>query len=1162
MTEFTHLHCHSHFSLLDGLSKIPDLIKAAKKHGMTSIAITDHGSMYGAIEFYNACIAEDIKPIIGLEAYIAPRGMIMKEGKIDADYHHLTLLAKNYQGYLNLMKLATIGHTQGFYYKPRIDLAVIEEYSEGLIALSGCPRGQIARALKVSEADGAKALQQYLAIFGVENFYLEIQRTNVDEREADLMPNDALIALGQKYNVPVVATQDCHYINKDDSEAQDIMVCIGTGRNVSETNRLDMRSHDLSFSSPDEMAKKFADIPEAITNTQIIAKQVNIEIPINQRYFAKVELPENTTPEDHIKKLVYESAVNIYKPDGKNQKEQTANLTPEVTERIEYELGIINQMGFAAYFLMVADIVKGAHELGVLTNTRGSAAGSIVGYLLNISAIDPLEYQLPFERFLTVHRPTPPDIDLDIADDRRDEVISWIANRYGQDKVAQIITFGTMKARAVVRDVGRALAVPYGKCDRIAKMIPLGKQGFLMTLEKAMGLNEELKTIYETDEETKRIMDIAFKLEGCVRHASIHAAALAITPTPLTDYTPLQTEPDGDRLITQYDMYALDVGADSHAIGVIKMDLLGIRNLSILEAAVKLVKVRHNVDIVVTKLPLDDQKTFQLLAAGHTFGVFQLGSSGITRYLKELRPSSIFDISAMIALYRPGPMGIIPQYIARKHNPQLVDFFVPQMKEYLERSLGLLVYQEDVLLTAINIAGYSWEEADKLRKAMGKKIPAEMEKQREKFTKGCMAKGMSEVKANELFTLIEPFAAYGFGKAHAASYSQVSYQTAYMKANYTVEFMAALMSAESGDEDKIHEAFDECKEMGIQILPPDVTESFGGFTVIDEKTIRFGLRAIKNLGSDVIRKIIDAHKAKITFDSLEDFLVKCYTKNLNKRSWEALVKAGALDKFGERASLLASTDNVLDFLREHFRSSTQGQHSLFGQTFQIGRLQLQAATPMTDTDKLKYEKEHLGLFVSGHPLDEFTEVIKDYTQIKTINQQMDNRSVEVAGIITKFKRTITKKNDPMAFFTLEDKTGSVEVLVFPTVMPIAIPYLDSDTVIRVRAKVSYKDGEPKLIANELKDLPNDELYTMAITEIEKQKQLTIHLPDIKNQSTLHKIKALLESNPGDAPVFLNVGTGADGNTIKTKTNVRITRELVQQLRSIPEVSMIYDRMDF
>ncbi len=1149
---FTHLHCHSHYSLLDGLSKVPDLVQLAKDYNMGSLAITDHGVMYGAIEFYNTCLKNEIKPIIGLEAYIAPRGRHSKEGKQDADYHHLTLLAKDYEGYRNLMKLTTLANTEGFYYKPRLDLELLQEFHTGLIALSGCPRGQIPRALKNSPAAGEQALAEHLAIFGEENFFLELQRNSHDNEE--LQPNDLLIALGKKMGVRPVATQDCHYLHPEDNEAQDVLVCVGTGRNVDEPNRLDMRSHDLSFTSTEKMIEKFKDVPEAIESTQLIADKIQIEIPTNQRYFAHVPLPEGVTPEQELTRVVNERAAEVYK--------DTGGVTEEIQARIDYEMDIICQKGFAVYFLMVADIVAGAHQLGALTNTRGSAAGSIVGYLLKISAIDPLEYQLPFERFLTVFRPTPPDVDLDIADDRRDEVIGWIADRYGHDKVAQIITFGTMKARAVVRDVGRALGVPYGKCDRIAKLIPLGKQGFTMTLEKAIDQNAELGTIYRTDPETKRIIDIAKKLEGCVRHASIHAAALAITPTPLTDYTPLQVEPDGERLITQYDMYALDVGADGNAIGVIKMDLLGIRNLSILEAAIKLVKIRHGIDVNPYQLPLDDPKTFHLLAEGHTFGVFQLGSSGITRYLKELRPTTIFDISAMIALYRPGPMGIIPQYIMRKHNPKLIHFFDERMKDYLERSLGLLVYQDDVLLTAINLAGYTWEEADKLRKAMGKKIPAEMAKQKVKFIDGCIQNGMSNERAAELFTLIEPFAAYGFNKAHAASYSQVSYQTAYMKANYTVEFMASLMSAESGDEIKIHEAFEECKNLGITVLPPDVTESFGGFTVIDEKTIRFGLRAIKNLGSDVIRKIIDCHKAGITFDTLEDFLTKCYSKNFNKKSWEALVKAGALDKFGNRADLLASTDHVLDFLREHFRNGNSGQNSLFGKTFQIGKLQIQTGRPIPTEDILRFEKEHLGLFVSGHPLDRFTEVTKDYQPIKTITEDMDGRHVTVAGIITKAKRTITKKNDPMAFVTLEDKTGSVEILVFPTVMPMAVGYLDSDAVLRVTGKLSSKDGEPKLIANDIKELPSDELYQMALVELEKQKELTIHLPDIKNQGTLHQIKQLLEANPGNAPVFLQVGTGGESNTIKTKTTVHISRELIQKLRAIPEVSMIYDRLDF
>ena len=1151
--QFTHLHCHTHYSLLDGLSQVTPLVKQAKEYGMQSLAITDHGVMYGAIDFYNTCIANEIKPIIGLEAYIAPRGMHRKEGKIDADYHHLTLIAKNYQGYLNLMKLTTIAHTQGYYYKPRIDLALLSELHEGLIALSGCPRGQVPRAFETSYQAAEQALQENLKIFGEENFFLELQRNANNGHE--LQPNEQLLQLGKQYGIRPVATQDCHYIHKEDAEAQDVMVCIGIGRTVTEPNRLDMRQHDLSLNSPQEMYEKFKDVPEAIESTQIIANQVNVDIPINQRYFAKVKLPEGITPEEEMKRLVHEKALQVFGAEN-------GTIPQKVQERIDYETDIICQMGFAVYFLMVADIVRGAHELGALTNTRGSAAGSMIGYLLNISAIDPLEYQLPFERFLTVHRPTPPDIDLDIADDRRDEVIAWIAEHYGQDKVAQIITFGTMKARAVVRDVGRALGIPYGKCDRIAKMIPLGKQGFEMTLDKAMGLNPELKDIYESDAETKQIIDIAHKLEGCVRHASIHAAALAITPTPLTDYTPLQVEPDGERLITQYDMYALDTGADSHAIGVVKMDLLGIRNLSILEASVKLVKIRHGIEITPTSLPLDDPKTYKLLADGHTFGVFQLGSSGITRYLKELRPTNIFDISAMIALYRPGPLKIIPEYISRKHNPQTVSYHDPRMKEYLERSLGLLVYQDDVLLTAINIAGYTWEEADKFRKAMGKKIPEQMAAQKIKFLEGAVKGGMSQQKAEELFTLIEPFAAYGFNKSHAASYSQVSYQTAYMKANYTVEFMASLMTADSGDEAKIFDAVEECKNMGIAVLPPDVNESYGGFTVIDNKTIRFGLRAIKNLGSEVIRKIIDCHKAGITFDNLEDFLIKCYSKNFNKRSWEALVKAGALDRFGDRGQLLASTEHVLDFLRDHFRHDTSGQNSLFGKSFQIGKLVLPPAASLSQEEQLKFEKEHLGLFVSGHPLDQYREVTKGMFQIKNVDESRDNQSVQLTGIITKSKRTVTKKNDPMAFFTLEDKSGSIEVIVFPKVMPAALPYLDSDKVITVTGKISYKDGEPKLLANNIKDLPSDELYLMALNQLESQKQLTIHLPDIKDQGVLHAIKELLASNPGQAPVFLSVGSGSQANTIKTKSSVRITRDLIHKLRSIPEVSMIYDRMDF
>lgn len=1152
---FTHLHCHSHYSLLDGLSKVPDLVAAAKADGQTSIAITDHGVMYGAVDFFNECNAAEIKPIIGLEAYIAPRLMSDKDGKSDADYFHMTLLAENYEGYLNLMKLTTIAHIEGYYYKPRIDLPTLKKHAKGLIALSGCPRGHIPRAFEKSAKDDTTAAEEQLNImldiFGKDNFFLELQRNSNHGEE--LQPNDKLIALGKKFGVPVVATQDCHYINKDDAEAQDIMVCIGTGRTQQEEKRLDMRGHDLSLSSTKEMEEKFADIPEAISNTQVIANRCDVKIPIGQRLFPEVKLPAGKTSEEHLRDVVYELSPPLYAAeDGK--------IPTEIQERIDYELDIINSKGFAPYFLMVANIVRGAHKLGAVTNTRGSAAGSIVGKILAITNVDPLYYELPFERFLTKHRPTPPDIDLDIADDRRDEVIAWMTNEYGHDKVAQIITFGTMKARAVVRDVGRALAIPYGKCDRIAKMIPLGKQGFEMTLDKAIGLSEELKTIYETDEETRRIIDIAKKLEGCVRHASIHAAGIIITPTPLIDNIPLQKESDGERLITQYDMYALDENMQSNAIGAIKLDLLGIRNLSILEKAVKLIKLRHDIDIDIGNLPHPDPKTFEMLSKGLTFGVFQLGSSGMTRYLKELRPSTIFDISAMVALYRPGPMQFIPDYIARKHNPKLISYLDPELERILSRTYGILVYQDDLLIIAHDLAGYTWEEVDKFRKAVGKKIPEEMAKQKEKFIQGCVkTSGWSEAKATQIWTWIEPFAAYGFNKSHSASYALVGYQTAYLKANYAVEFMAAVMTAESGDEEKIYAAVEECKKMGIAVLPPDVTESYGDFTVIDEHTIRFGLRAIKNLSSEVVRKIIDCHKGGIKFDSLEHFLTESYTKSFNKRSWEALAKAGALDRYGDRAQLLANTERVLDFLREHFRQDNIGQSSLFGASMQIGKLQLKNdAQPASTEEKLGWEKEHLGLFVSAHPLDAYRNVLKEFTPIINVPNINDGQAVLIGGIICKYKRTLTKKNDPMAFFSIQDLSGTTEVLVFPKVMLQALPFLDMDRIVQVKGRISDKDGERKIIAEEIKDIVSDELYTMALSEMEKNKQIVIHMHNIHNTEALNQIKNLLIANPGNAQVYLSVGSAGASKTIKTQSQIRVSKELLQQLRDVPDVVTITD----
>ncbi len=1149
---FVHLHTHSHYSLLDGLSRIDPLVARAKELEMPAIALTDHGVMYGAVEFYYACKQAGIKALIGMEAYIAPRGMEDKEGKIDSDYFHLTLIAKDDAGYKNLMLLTTEAHTRGFYYKPRIDKAFLKTHSAGLIALSGCPGGELPKAVASGSEERTEAvLKEYLDIFGPENFLIEIQRTERDRTQGEGKQLEErlqkLVTLARKHNLRLVATADSHYINADDAEAQDVLVCIGTGKTVGDISRLDMRSHDLSLKSPDDMRTLFADIPEAVENTVWVAEQCTLEILLDQRWFAKVEIPEGETNESYLRKLVHEHALKKY----------NGSIPEEAQTRLEYELDIICSKGYAPYFIMVADIVHGAHSLGAITNTRGSAAGSLVGHVLQIVNVDPLEFIIPFERFLTKHRPSPPDIDLDISDTHRDATIAWMTDRYGHDKVAQIITFGTMKARAAMRDVGRALGIPYGKCDRLAKMVPIGKQGFDMTIDTAIEMNPELKAVYQTDPETKQIIDIVKRIEGSCRHASIHAAGIVITPTELTDYLPLQKEPDGDRTITQYDMYSVDVGASSYAIGVIKLDLLGIRNLSILVGALKLVEERYGKKVDIYNLPAGDPKTYALLSAGHTFGVFQLGSSGMTRYLKELKPETIFDIMAMIALYRPGPLQFIPEFIARKHNPKLITYLDPALEQILARSYGILVYQDDLLQMAHDLAGYTWEELDKFRKAVGKKIPEEMAKQRTKFIEGCMkVQGWTREKGEQVWSWIEPFAAYGFNKGHSASYSVVSYQTAYMKANYTVEFMAALMTAESGDETKIYAAVEECKAMGIAVLPPDIAESMDDFTVVDNKTIRFGLNAIKNLGSDVIESIKQARAKGKPIDTLENFLVSCFTKSFNKRSWEALVKGGAVDRFGERGMLVANTETVLEFARGRVKDQLDAHNSLFGDSLPLGKLRLKEASPATPEEVLQWEKEYLGMYVSSHPLERYKKVLEGFTPIREFSAEQEGATVTIAGLIAKMRRTLTKKNDPMAFFTLEDMTGHVEVLVFPKLMPQVVHLLNVDTVVEVTGRLNEREGEITIIAESIKELPNDDLYLMALADMERDKQVIIHMNHMAGADALNEIKQILEANPGNAQVVLEIGTGNQLQKVKTKTQVRISSALLEQLKKIPEIAMV------
>ncbi|MEK7209439.1 MAG: DNA polymerase III subunit alpha, partial [Patescibacteria group bacterium] len=923
-SRFTHLHVHSHYSLLDGLGKIDDLVKRAGDLGMDALALTDHGAMYGALEFYKTAKKAGIKPIIGCELYVAYEKLTDKRPNIDDKRYHLTVLAENAEGYHNLIQLVTQAHLEGFYYKPRVDKNLLRQHSRGLIALSGCFQGEIPRAIQARKVDRAEELiREYQEIFGQDNFYLEIMPHGADGEIESI--HQTLAHLSQKTGAQLIATNDVHYVHSEDTEAQDILISVGTGTHVKDKDRLSLRQYNLSMRSGEEMTGLLANYREAVERTHEIAQRVNINLELGRWTFPNFQLSAGVTADSELRRLA-EAGFTA----------RNLERAPIYLDRFNYELGIIEKKGYAPYFLVVADLLNYAHQNKILTNIRGSVAGSLVTYLTGVTKIDPLEYKVPFERFLNPERPSAPDIDMDFADDRRDEMIEYARQKYGADKVAQVGTFGTMMARAAVRDVARALGQPYAVGDTIAKLIPLGSQGFPMTIDQALKITPELAQLYETDPISAEVINQAKKMEGCARHISVHAAGVVIAPRPLTEFVPLQLDPKGGKIITQYDMRAVEDA------GLLKFDFLGIRNLSILGDTVKLAKQHRNIDVDIENIPLDDKKSFALLAKGETAGLFQLNGAGMTKYLKDLKPTTIHDINAMVALYRPGPLESIPQYIQRKHNPQLVNYFDPRMKEFLDQSRGLLVYQDDVLMTAVKLAGYSWQEADKLRKAMGKKIPKEMAAEKTKLIEGLIKNGLTEAKAEELWKLIEPFAAYGFNKAHAASYGRVAYQTAYAKANFPAEFMCAVMTAETGDIEKIAETINECGRMDIPVLPPDVNESYGKFTVIKGVTeikdkIRFGLESIKNVGVNVVAAIIEARADGSDgtvgtigrFKTIADYIERIHHKDLNKKSLEALAKAGALDELGERNQLLTNMDYLLAFSKEIKQSQARNQSSIF-----------------------------------------------------------------------------------------------------------------------------------------------------------------------------------------------------------------------------------------
>lgn len=1053
--KFVHLHTHSHYSLLDGLAKIDDLVKRAKELGMEALALTDHGNLYGAVEFYKAAKAEGIKPILGVEAYLAPRSRFDKVHGVDDKYFHLTLLCKNNAGWKNLLKLVSKANLEGFYYKPRVDKQLLKEHSEGLIALSGCYSGELIKAILAHKIEQAEKIAlEYQEIFGAGNFYIEIAHHPKMSPQNHDQVRSALINLSKKLNIPLVATQDIHYLKKEDAHYHDILLAIGTGNKITDTNRLTLKADDFSMTSAEEMADYFTDVPEAVENTGKVAETCNIELTLGKAILPSFPLPEGETPNSFLRKLVMERLAGRYQ-----------SVTKDIGDRVEYELGVIEKTGYAAYFLIVQDFINWAKDRKIVVGPgRGSAAGSIVSYILGITNVDPLKFDLLFERFLNPDRIQMPDIDVDIADLRRDEVMGYLIEKYGISNVAHIITFGTMAARAAVRDVGRVLGAPYSFCDRISKLIP-----FNQDLKAALESVPELSDLYKNDDLAKKVIDGAKHLEGVARHASVHACGTVISKEPLTEYLPLQYAPqDPDTIITQLEMHAVE------DLGLLKMDLLGLKNLTILESVTRLIKETGRGEIDINNLPPNDPKTYAMLQEGDTTGVFQFESSGMRRYMKLLKPTGLEDLVALVAAYRPGPMELIPSFIKRKHGQEQITYLHQKLEPIMKNTYGIGIYQEQMMRIARDLAGFTLAEADTLRKAIGKKIKSLLDQQGDKLLNGMKQNGIDEATAKAIWDLFPPFARYGFNKSHAVCYAVIGYQTAYLRAHYPVEFMAALLNADSGDIDRLGFLTGECQRMKIKVLPPDANESSSDFTP-GEQSIRFGLSAIKNVGQNVVDSIIAERQRRGPFRSLTDFLHRIQHKDLNKKSLESLIKCGALDFFGiERGQFLGNIEDLIRFNSVIKKQSANNQVGLFMQDFSSTTLRLKPATPAPAMEKLAWEKELLGLYVSDHPLNSYKQKLETIKSlpiqqvVTTIKSEL--QEFVTAGLVTRAQKIITKTGKSMLFAKIEDFTGNIEVIVFPETYAKTMAAWRETAVVGVLGKLSFRDGEPKIICNNAREL--------------------------------------------------------------------------------------------
>jgi len=1137
---FTHLHVHTEYSLLDGMCRIPQLISRVRELGMDSLAITDHGAMYGVIEFYRTAREAGIKPIIGCEVYLAP-GSRSGRDVADRNHYHLILLARNHTGYQNLIQLVTKAHLEGFYYRPRVDKELLEQYHEGLIALSGCLAGEIPRLILEGRLqDARQAAQWYRQVFG--DFYLEIQRQPISELER---VNQALIAMSDELGIPLVATNDIHYIRREDAQIHDLLLCIGTNSSVHDEKRMRMASDTLYLRSPEEMAELFQDIPQALENAEKIAGMCDLTLEFGRLHLPEIELPPGKKADDFLADLCHENLPCYY-----------PQATEEIKQRLDYELEVIKKTQFANYFLVVWDIISFVKERNIFFGVRGSAAASIVLHILGITAVDPIEHRLVFERFLNLERKEMPDIDLDFQDDRRDEVIAYVSHKYGQDHVAQIITFGTLGAKAAIRDAGRALGMTYSDVDRVARLVPYSPT---MTLARALNENSELGSIYRDDQIIHNLVDSARGVEGIARHASTHAAGVVISREPLTRYVPLQwsSKVNGqESVMTQFSM------GDIAEIGLLKMDFLGLANLTILGKAREIIAENHGVEIDLHNIPMDDVKTFSLLSSGETTGVFQLEGAGMRRYVKELKPTAFSDIAAMVALYRPGPMEHIPTFIKAKHGLEPIRYPHPALGNILEETYGVIVYQDQVLFIVREFAGYSLGQADIFRKAMGKKIPEVMKKERRRFVEGARKNGFSADLATQVFNLIEPFAGYAFNKAHSVSYALIAYQTAYLKANYPADYMTAFLIIHADQPEKVASAVAECRRLGIDVLPPDINSSQVSFSIQKEgaaPAIRFGLAAIKNVGPGAVEPMVAERNENGEFKSIEDLCRRCDLHGINRRVIESLIKAGAFDSLGSRVVLLSNVNRIIALAQREQRRRESGQSTMFdlwGEETPVpmSSLDLGTVEDVPVKEKLAWEKELTGVYLSEHPFSAVAgELSAETMLVGQVDVELVGQMVDIVGMVGSVRQIFTREGKAFASAVLEDLSGQVEIMVWPKVYAETGELWQEGNIVEVNGKVRMREDRVQLSCEEVRLYqPVEEKAEAEVKEEEvarppaeteqaveetmpseipvENRRLVISLSQTSDaeadKASLHRIIDILRGYPGHDEVKLKVTNGS------------------------------------